>query len=79
MSRISLSTILKAIAIATFAIGAFLGYDVGTKQVVVGTEVTDVFDVWSALLAWFCAFAAGMLFIGMARLLDIGEALLELK
>lgn len=73
MKRCSLSLVLRIIAVAIWLVGAFVGYDIGDQMVTVGREVQYIFSFWSAALAWFVAFAAGMLFLGMARILSLLE------
>ena len=52
-------------------IGAGLGYDAGDKQVVLDGQVIELFSFWLAVLYWFLAFALGILFLAVARILEL--------
>lgn len=71
MKKITLPKLLRWIAVLIFIIGAGLGYDAGDKQLVVDGRVIETFDLWLALLYWFITFALGVLFIAVARILDL--------
>ena len=71
MKKISLSRLMRWIAVLIFMIGAGLGYDAGDKQLVVDGQLLETFDLWLALLYWFLAFALGVLFLSVARILDL--------
>lgn len=71
MKKINLPKLLRWIAVLIFIIGAGLGYDAGDKQLVVDGRVIETFDLWLALLYWFITFALGVLFIAVARILDL--------
>ena len=71
MKKISLSRLMRWIAVLIFMIGAGLGYDAGDKQLVVDGQLFETFDLWLALLYWFLAFALGVLFLSVARILDL--------
>ena len=71
MKKIPLPKLLRWIAVLIFIIGAGLGYDAGDKQLVVDGRVIETFDLWLALLYWFITFALGVLFIAVARILDL--------
>ena len=71
MKKISLSRLMRWIAVLIFMIGAGLGYDAGDKQLVVDGQLFETFDLWLALLYWFLAFALGVLFLAVARILDL--------
>ena len=64
---------IRVIAVLIFIVGAFMGYDIGEKMVTVDQEVLYLFDFWLALLVWFLAFAAGMLFLSIAKIIDLLE------
>ena len=71
MKKISLPRLMRWIAVLIFMIGAGLGYDAGDKQLVVDGQLFETFDLWLALLYWFLAFALGVLFLAVARILDL--------
>ena len=71
MKKITLPKLMRWIAVLIFIIGAGLGYDAGDKQIVVDGQVFDNFDLWLALLYWFLTFALGILFLAMARILEL--------
>lgn len=71
MKKITLPKLLRWIAVLIFIIGAGLGYDAGDKQLVVDGRIIETFDLWLALLYWFITFALGVLFIAVARILDL--------
>ena len=71
MKKLTLSNLLRWIAILIFMIGAGLGYDAGSKQLVADGCVIETFDLWLALLYWFLAFALGILFLAVARILEL--------
>ena len=71
MKKITLPKLLRWIAVLIFIIGAGLGYDAGDKQLVVDGRVIETFDLWLALLYWFITFALGVLYIAVARILDL--------
>lgn len=73
MKKFSLQHIIRAIAVLIFIVGAFMGYDIGDKMITVDQEVLYLFDFWLALLVWFLAFAAGMLFFSIAKIIDLLE------
>ena len=74
MKKPSLQTILRVIALSMIAVGAFVGWDMGDKMMTVNQEVFYVFDFWLAALVWFSAFAMGVLFWAVARIIDLLEA-----
>lgn len=71
MKKITLPKLMRWIAVLIFIIGAGLGYDAGDKQVWVDGQLFESFDLWLALLYWFIAFALGILFIAVARILEL--------
>lgn len=71
MKKITLPQIMRWTAVLIFLIGAGIGYDAGGKQLVVDARVIETFDLWLALLVWFLSFALGILFIAVARILEI--------
>ena len=71
MKKITLPKLMRWIAVLIFIIGAGLGYDAGDKQIVVDGQVFENFDLWLALLYWFLTFALGILFLAMARILEL--------
>lgn len=71
MKKITLPKMMRAIAVLIFIIGAGLGYDAGNKMITVNQQITYVFDLWLALLVWFAASALGILFLAIARILDL--------
>jgi len=71
MKKITLPKLLRWIAVFIFIIGAGLGYDAGDKQLVADGRVIETFDLWLALLYWFISFALGVLFIAVAKILEI--------
>ena len=71
MKKITLPKLLRWIAVLIFIIGAGLGYDAGDKQLVVDGRIIETFDLWLTLLYWFITFALGVLFIAVARILDL--------
>lgn len=73
MKKFSLQHMIRVIAVLIFIVGAFMGYDIGEKMVTVDQEVLYQFDLWLALLVWFLAFAAGMLFFSIAKIIDLLE------
>ena len=73
MERLTMAKLLRITAVLIFIIGAGIGWDLGDKQMVVDQTVVEIFDVWLALLGWFVAFAAGLLFLAAARILDLLE------
>lgn len=73
MKKFSLQHMIRVIAVLIFIVGAFMGYDIGEKMVTVDQEVLYLFDFWLALLVWFLAFAAGMLFLSIAKIIDLLE------
>ena len=70
MKKNTLAKLMRITAVLIFVIGAFLGYDAGSRQLVAGSEIIETFDLWSALLIWFGAFALGLLFLSIAKILD---------
>jgi len=74
MKKPSLQTLLRVIALSMIAVGAFVGWDMGDKMMTVNQEVFYVFDFWLAALVWFFAFAMGVLFWAVARIIDLLEA-----
>jgi hypothetical protein len=73
MKKITFPKLLRWIAILIFIIGAGLGYDAGDKQLMANGRVIETFDLWLALLYWFLAFALGVLFLAVARILELLE------
>lgn len=71
MKKITLPKLMRWIAVLIFIIGAGLGYDAGDKQVWGDGQLFESFDLWLALLYWFIAFALGILFIAVARILEL--------
>lgn len=71
MKKITLPKLMRWIAVLIFILGAGLGYDAGDKQLVVDSRVIETFDLWLALLYWFIAFALGILFLAVARILEL--------
>lgn len=71
MKKITLPKLMRWIAIFIFIMGACLGYDAGAKQLVVDGQMIETFDLWLALLYWFLTFALGVLFLAVARILEL--------
>ena len=71
MKKITLPKLMRWIAVLIFILGAGLGYDAGDKQLVADSRVIETFDLWLALLYWFIAFALGILFLAVARILEL--------
>ena len=71
MKNITLPKLMRWIALLIFIIGAALGYDAGEKQLMADGRVIETFDLWLALLYWFIAFALGILFLAVARILEL--------
>ena len=71
MKKLTLSNLLRWIAVLIFIIGAGLGYDAGSKQLVLDGDLIETFDLWLALLFWFLSFALGVLFLAVARILEL--------
>lgn len=71
MKKITLPKLMRWIAILIFIIGAGLGYDAGDKQIWVDGQLFESFDLWLALLYWFIVFALGILFIAIAKILEL--------
>ena len=71
MKKITLPKLMRWIAVLIFIIGTGLGYDAGDKQVVLDGQVIELFSFWLALLYWFLAFALGVLFLAVARILEL--------
>lgn len=68
-----LKNILRLIAVFIFIIGACKGYDFGDRQIQINTQIVDQFSLIPALFYWFLSFALGMLFIGVAKIIDLLE------
>ena len=71
MKKITLPKLMRWISVLIFIIGAGLGYDAGDKQVVLDGQVIELFSFWLALLYWFLTFALGILFLAVARILEL--------
>ena len=70
MKKLTLPNLLRWTAILIFIIGAGLGWDAGSRQLIADGRILETFDLWRALLCWFAAFALGLLFLAVARLLE---------
>ena len=53
--------------------GAFIGYDVGDKMVTINHVISYQFSVIDALIVWFMSFAIGVLFLAIAKIIDLLE------
>lgn len=73
MKMIPMQKLLRTTAVLIFVVGAGIGYDLGDKQVFINGSVKETFDLWLALFSWFVAFAAGLLFLAAARIIDLLE------
>lgn len=73
MKKISMQFILRIIAIVVFIGGAFIGYDVGDKMVTINQVVSYQFSFVEALIVWFISFAIGVLFLAIAKIIDLLE------
>ena len=73
MKKISMQFILRIIAIIVFISGAFIGYDVGDKMVTINHVISYQFSVIDALIVWFMSFAIGVLFLAIAKIIDLLE------
>ena len=73
MQKLSVKNILRVLAVLIFVVGAFVGYDAGNQMFTVDGVVTYRFVVIDAVVAWFFAFARGMLFWGIAKIIDLLE------
>ena len=73
MKKISMQFILRIIAIVVFIGGAFIGYDVGRKMVTINQVVSYQFSFVDALIVWFRSFAIGVLFLAIAKIIDLLE------
>ena len=73
MKKISMQFILRIIAIVVFIGGAFIGYDVGCKMVTINQVVSYQFSFVDALIVWFMSFAIGVLFLAIAKIIDLLE------
>ena len=71
--KITMQRLLRATAVLIFIIGAGVGWDLGDKQIIDTDFIFRNFDIWLALLSWLVAFAAGLLFLAAARILDLLE------
>lgn len=73
MKKISMQFTLRIIAIIVFIGGAFIGYDVGDKMVTINHVISYQFSVIDALIVWFMSFAIGVLFLAIAKIIDLLE------
>lgn len=73
MKKISMQSILRTIAIIVFIGGAFIGYDEGNKMVTINHVVSYQFSFVDALIVWFMSFAIGVLFLAIAKIIDLLE------
>ena len=73
MKKISLQFILRIIAIVTFIGGAFIGYDAGDKMVTIDQMISYQFSFMDALIVWFTSFAIGVLFLAIAKIINLLE------
>ncbi len=73
MQKLSVKNVLRVVAVLIFIAGAFIGYDAGDQMFTVDGTVTYRFIIIDAVIAWFFAFAAGMLFLGVAKIIDLLE------
>lgn len=73
MKKLSLQFILRIIAIITFIGGSFIGYDVGDKMVTINQTISYQFSFMDALIVWFISFAIGVLFLAIAKIIDLLE------
>ena len=73
MRKISIQFILRIIAIVTFIGGAFIGYDAGDKMVTIDRMISYQFSFMDALIVWFMSFAIGVLFLAIAKIIDLLE------
>jgi hypothetical protein len=71
MKKITFPKLLRWIAILIFIIGAGLGYDAGDKQLMANGRIIETFELWLALLYWCLALALGILFLAVARILEL--------
>ena len=71
MRKISIQFILRIIAIVTFIGGAFIGYDAGDKMVTIDRMISYQFSFMDALIVWFMSFAIGVLFLAIAKIIDL--------
>ncbi len=54
--------------------GAFVGYDMGDKMLVINQTTTYTFDFWLALFVWFITFSLALLFFSIAKIIDLLES-----
>ena len=73
MQKLSVKNILRVLAVLIFVVGAFVGYDAGNQMFTVDGSVTYRFVVIDAVVTWFFAFAGGLLFWGIAKIIDLLE------
>ncbi|MBM6859138.1 hypothetical protein H9X78_01285 [Clostridium saudiense] len=71
--KVLLPNVVRVIAICIFILGAFIGWDFGNKSIIIGNEVKYTFDFITSFLWWFGAFAIGMMFVSIARIIDLLE------
>ena len=71
MKNFTLPNLLRWIAVLIFLIGAGLGWDAGDKHLFVDERILETFALWLALLYWFLSFALGVLFLAVARILEL--------
>lgn len=73
LKKISLSKVLRIVAVLIFIVGACVGYDIGDKMIDLNGKIVYQFDFLLAVLYWFISFAIGMLFFGIAKIIDLLE------
>ena len=73
MKKVTMQKLLRITAVLIFIIGAGVGYDLADKQIIETGFYFENFDLWLALLCWFIAFALGLLFLAVARIIDLLE------
>lgn len=72
-NKLTISKIFRFISIIVFILGIFIGYDSGNKMIIIDNHVSYTFDFITAAFCWWIAFIIGMLFMGIARIIDLLE------
>lgn len=73
MKKMPMQFILRIIAIIVFIGGAFIGCDVGNKMVTINHVISYQFSFIDALIVWLMSFAIGVLFLAIAKIIDLLE------
>lgn len=74
MRKFKIQTLLRIFAVLIIVVGVCVGYDMGDKMLLIDEAITYIFDFWLAIFVWFITFSFALLFISIAKIIDLLES-----